>query len=82
MQLALALLGQFLPTKINFSKFYYYKWQFFKVGAYANKIKNLFMSSICNQAIPNICEAKKLTLGNNGLMFLPPLEKTFDLINI
>jgi hypothetical protein len=40
------------------------------------------MSFICNQAIPNICEAKKLTLGNNGLMFLPPLEKTFDLINI
>jgi hypothetical protein len=45
------------------------------------KEKILYVS-ICDQIFKNICQAKKLTVGNNGLMLLPPLERAFDLFRI
>jgi hypothetical protein len=44
--------------------------------------EKIFYVSICNQTIPNICQARKLIVGNNGLMFLPPLERAFDFFKI
>jgi hypothetical protein len=59
----LGSLGQFLLTKINFSKFFVCKWHVLRLVRILAKEK-MFSISIWDPIIPKICQAKSPTIGN------------------
>ncbi len=78
LQFTLASFDQFLLTKISFSMLSYYKQHFFKLVKIPTKEKKSLDFNFKTYNL-QYSPSQKANSWKHGLMFLPPLQKTFDI---